>query len=187
MPADPLSNAPPDVYVADPEAAATSALLTSQELLAGSLMVHEVEVPAAVLDPGQPEARGGPRLVQLRPLKVATLALISKAAREDAALVPLLMIKESLVAPVLALEQVRQLHAGIVQFLVEQINRISGLEGDGSAAREAARSAIGQAHLRLARHYGWTPAQVAELTPGQLSVYLADLGAAHDSAVEGGP
>lgn len=185
MPADPFFNAPQDLSDADPEAA--SALLTSQELLAGSLLVHEVEVPAAVLNPGQPEAQGSPRRVQLRPLKVATLALISKAAREDAALVPLLMIKESMVAPVLALDQVRQLHAGIVQFLVQQINRISGLEADGSAAREAARSAIGQAHLRLARHYGWTPAQVAELTPGQLAVYLADLGTAPGSNAEGAP
>jgi len=182
MPADPFFNAPQDLSDAGGEAA--PALLTAQDLLAGSLLVHDVEVPAAVLNPGQPEATGSPRRVQLRPLKVATLALISKAARDDAALVPLLMIKESLTAPVLAPEQVRQLHAGMVQFLVQQINRISGLEADGGAARDAASSAIGQAHLRLARHYGWTPAQVAELTPGQLAVYLADLGTAPDSAAE---
>src|SRR5688572_27222496 len=83
-------------------------ILTAQELLAGSLLVHDVAVPAAVLRPGdEPDADAGK--VRLRPLKVATLALISKASREDPSLVPLLMIKESLVEPALALEQIRQM------------------------------------------------------------------------------
>ena len=150
-------------------------MLTPQELLAGGLLVHDVEVPPAVLNPGQPDDGGAVRRVRLRPLKVATLALISKAAHEDASLVPLLIVKESLVEPALTFDQVRQLHAGLVQFLVAEINRISGLEGDSGAARVAAASPIGEAHLLLARHYGWTPAQVAELSPGQVAVYLAGL------------
>ena len=147
-------------------------ILTAQELLAGSLLVHDVAVPAAVLRPGG-EADAGK--VRLRPLKVATLALISKASREDPSLVPLLMIKESLVEPALALEQIRQMHAGLLHFLVAAINRISGLDADGNAARGAATSVIGETHLQLARHFGWTPAQVAELTPGQVAVYLAGI------------
>ena len=148
-------------------------ILTAQELLAGSLLVHEVAVPAAVLQPGSEADSAGK--VRLRPLKVATLALISKAAREDPSLVPLLMIKESLVEPALALEQIRQMHAGLLHFLVAAINRISGLDADGNAARGAASSVIGETHLQLARHFGWTPAQVAELTPGQVAVYLAGI------------
>jgi hypothetical protein len=148
-------------------------ILTAQELLAGSLLVHEIAVPAGVLRPGSEADSAGK--VRLRPLKVATLALISKAAREDPALVPLLMIKESLVEPALALEQIRQMHAGLLHFLVAAINRISGLDADGNAARGAAASVIGETHLQLARHFGWTPAQVAELTPGQVAVYLAGI------------
>ncbi len=149
-------------------------ILTAQELLAGSLLVHDVAVPAAVLRPGgEPDADAGK--VRLRPLKVATLALISKASREDPSLVPLLMIKESLVEPALALEQIRQMHAGLLHFLVAAINRISGLDADANAARGAATSVIGETHLQLARHFGWTPAQVAELTPGQVAVYLAGI------------
>jgi hypothetical protein len=148
-------------------------ILTAQELLAGSLLVHEVAVPAAVLRPGDEGESAGK--VRLRPLKVATLALISKAAREDPSLVPLLMIKESLVEPALALEQIRQMHAGLLHFLVAAINRISGLGADAGAARGAATSVIGETHLQLARHFGWTPAQVAELTPGQVAVYLAGI------------
>ena len=115
-------------------------ILTAQELLAGSLLVHDVAVPAAVLRPGgAPDADVGK--VRLRPLKVATLALISKASREDPSLVPLLMIKESLVEPALALEQIRQMHAGLLHFLVAAINRISGLDADGE--RGARRRDIG--------------------------------------------
>jgi hypothetical protein len=150
-------------------------ILTAQELLAGSLLVHDVAVPAAVLYPGGQAGQGSPGRVRLRPLKVATLALIAKAAREDPSLVPLLMIKESVAEPALAVEQIRQMHAGLVHFLVAAINRISGLDSGETLARSASTSPLGEAHLQLARHFGWTPAQVAELTPGQVAVYLAGI------------
>lgn len=142
--------------------------LTAQELLAGGLLVHEIAVPAPVLSPGG-NAVGG--RVRLRPLKVGTLALISNASREDPSLVPVLMIKDSLVEPVLTIDQIRQMHAGLMHFLVESINRISGLDSD--AVQVASTSSLSEAHVQLARHFGWTPAQVAELTPGQVAVYLA--------------
>ncbi len=159
-------------------------LLTPQELLSGSLLVHDVLIPDSVLNPGQTGASDEKR-VRLRPLRVATLALISAAARDEPAIVPLLMIKESLVAPVLSFDQIRQMHAGLVQFLAAAINRISGLEQD-AAVRNASGSAIGAAHVELARHFGWTPAQVAELTPGQIAVYLAHISPAGRSPTGGG-
>jgi hypothetical protein len=144
-------------------------ILTAQELLAGSLLAYDVVVPASVLRPdGEIGTEGR---VRLRPLKVSTLALISRAAREDPSLVPLLMIKDSLLEPALALEQIRQMHVGLVHFLVSAINRISGLEV--AAVQDASASAVSEAHVLLARHFGWTPAQVAELTPGQVALYLA--------------
>lgn len=165
---------------------AEGALLSAQELLAGAQLVHEVELPAAVLYPGQPGADAARRMVRLKPLRIATLALIAKAAQDDPALVPLLMCKESLVAPALGLDQLRQLHAGLVQYLVGEINRISGFAADGNAIRAVVESPIGEAHLLLARHYGWTPSQVAELTPGQMAVYLAGLAPRDAAAEEGG-
>src|SRR5262245_35640620 len=140
-------------------------ILTAQELLAGSLLVHDISIPSAVLRPGSEAAGIATGKVRLRPLKVATLALVAKAAREDPSLVPLLMVKESLIEPALPLDQIRQMHAGLLHFLVAAINRISGLDSGESAARSASASVIGEAHLQLARHFGWTPAQVAELTP----------------------
>lgn len=151
-------------------------LLSAQDLLAGSSLVHTIPIPAAVLAPGGdggiPVVDG---VVRLRPLQVGKLALISRAAREDAGLVPLLMIKEALVHPVLDLDQIRHLHIGLVQFLVGRINALSGLAPDGDEAASASATPIGKTHLLLAQHFGWTPDQVSHLTPGQVAVYLAGI------------
>lgn len=146
--------------------------LTAQDLLAGSTVIHEVAVPAEVIQPrasGPAEAR----TVRLRPLSVGVLAVISRASRDDPALVPLLMMKESLVEPAITVEQARQMHIGLVHFLVGEINQISGLTADGETHAEHMASPATETHLLLARHFGWTPEQVSQLTPGQVMVYLA--------------
>ena len=150
--------------------------LTAQDLLAGSGLIHDIVVPQEILTPGaQPLEETGEGIVRLRPLNVAVLTLISRASREDPALIPLLMIKESLVEPVLALDQIRQMHVGLVRFLVGQINTISGLAADGGTLDETVDSPLGETHLLLAKHFGWTPEQVGQLTPGQVAVYLAGI------------
>jgi len=106
---------------------------------------------------------------------MATLTLISRAAREDVSLVPLLMIKESLVEPTLTLDQIRQMHVGLVHFLVSQVNKVSGLGADGEALEDTVNSPMGRTHILLAKHFGWTPEQVSQLTPGQVAVYLAGI------------
>lgn len=162
--------------------------LDAQELLAGSSLIHEVPIPVEVLSPGAEADAPGVKegTVKIRPLRLSSLALISQASKENPSLIPLLMIQEALTEPVLHLNQIRQMHAGLAHFLVEQINRISGL-ASGDDARDAAASTLGQAHLLLARHFGWSPEQVAELTPGQVAVYLAGIERllALDSAGEG--
>ncbi|HYW54900.1 MAG TPA: hypothetical protein VE826_13090 [Dongiaceae bacterium] len=164
-------------------------VLAAHDLLAGAAAVHAVEIPARVLRPapdGAPQENGTAGTVRLRPLSVGVLSLISRAARDDAGLVPLLMIKESLVEPALGLEQIRELHVGLVHFLIAQVNRISGLAPDGEALDEHGAAPMTQAHVLLARHFGWTPDQVAQLTPAQVAVYLKGLEtlAAWDSARE---
>ncbi len=152
----------------------TRTVLDAQDLLAGSAITHDVRVPQEILTPGaevlEDDEDG---IVRMRPLNVAVLTLVSRAAREDPSLIPLLMIKESLVEPVLALDQIRQMHAGLVQFLAEKVNFISGLGRDDEALEGTANSPLGQTHILLARHFGWTPEQVSQLTPGQVAVYLA--------------
>jgi hypothetical protein len=151
-------------------------ILSAQDLLAGSSIIHEIQIPPEILQPGSNSANGAVSgKIRLRPLSVATLTIISRAARDDAGLVPLLMIKESLVEPTLTLDQIRQMHVGLAHFLVSQINKISGLGADGEALNGAANTPISQAHILLAKHFGWTPEQVGQLTPGQVAVYLAGI------------
>jgi hypothetical protein len=150
--------------------------LSAEDLLAGSRLVHPVQIPAAILAPGdRPPAAPTTGLVQIRPLSLATMTLISRAARDDAALVPVLMIKEALVNPTLSIDQIRQMHVGLVHFLVSQINLLSGLDATGEVLEAAVSSSLGQTHLLLAKHFGWAPDQVEKLTPGQVAVYLAGI------------
>lgn len=153
----------------------TSAPLSAHDLLAGSTIVHSVEVPDAVLHPGAGEADGAPGCVSLRPLTIGTLVTISRAARDDRSLIPLLVIKEALVEPALGLDAIRRLHVGLVHHLVSRINEISGLTADGEPVDDVLGTPAARTHVLLARHFGWTPEQVAQLTPGQVGVYLAGI------------
>lgn len=151
-------------------------LLSAQDLLAGSGLLHELPIPEAIRLPGSSvSSPREARCVRLRPLSVGTLAIVSRAARDDPALVPLLMVKESMVEPAVTLDHVRQMHVGLVHFLIGEINRISGLGPDGEAYDEALNSPVAQTHVLLARHFGWAPEQVAQLTPAQVMVYLAGI------------
>jgi hypothetical protein len=155
-------------------------LLSAADLLSGSKVVQDVTIPAAILQPesGNGDVRDGAMrggCGRMRPLSIAVLTLISRAARDDPGLIPLLMIKEAVVEPVLTLEQIRQMHVGLAYYLVAQVNRLSGLAADGATLEDAADSPLGRTHLLLAKHFGWTPEQVSQLTPGQVAVYLAGI------------
>ncbi|MDZ8263307.1 hypothetical protein [Nostoc sp. ChiQUE01b] len=105
-------------------------LLNPDDLLFGAGTTFEIAIPSEVLYPGENSPpTTAEKTVQLRPITISTFQLIMKAARQDTGLIPLLMIKESLVQPNLSLEQVKQLHLGLVNFLIEQIRQISGLTG----------------------------------------------------------
>lgn len=108
--------------------------LNPEDLLFGGSNTFEVMVPPELLQlRSQTNTSGDSQppvmTVQLRPITIGTFQLIMKAAKQDTGLIPLLMIKESLVQPGLSLEQVKQLHLGLVHFLIEQIRQISGLTG----------------------------------------------------------
>lgn len=104
--------------------------LTPEDLLAGATLTFDVVVPLHLLHSQFTETEGdrlAQPIVQIRPLTIGTFQLIMKAAKNDAGLIPLLIIKESLVQPTLSLEQTRHLPLGLVNFLVDQIRQVSGL------------------------------------------------------------
>jgi len=147
------------------------AALTAQELLSGAAVTHRVTLPDDVAPPGHTGAD-----VVLRPLVLADIARLHKAAGTDGELASALMVQQSLVEPALSLEQVHRLPAGLVEHLLGEVNRISGLAIGAGELDAAVHAPLARACYVLAREFGWTPERCAELTLGQVLLYLEMIG-----------
>jgi hypothetical protein len=121
--------------------------------------------------------------VVLRPLVLADVQRLQRAARDDKALASVLMVQQSLVEPAVTIEQVNAMHCGLVEFLVAQVNRISGLGLGRDELDEVVRAPLARACFELARQFGWTPDQCASLTVGQILIYLEMLGSSPAAAL----
>ena len=148
-------------------------MLSAEDLLAGSGLTFEVEIPAEALSPaGGVTDDGGGRRIRLRPLTVHDLQLVSRAAKESDGLVATFMVHRALVEPAMTVAQVSAMHAGLAAFLLEQVNRISGISATNQQIVAASESPLAKAAFVLAREFGWTPAQVSDLTLGQVLLHL---------------
>jgi len=152
--------------------------LTADELLASATATFTVQLPANLLRPGRGPASGagedapvGGDIV-LRPLQVRDIDRAVRAAKEQRMLTSVLLVQQALVSPALTVEQVATLPAGVAQFLTEQVNAISGLTMDPDDLDRAVRAPLARACFILAREFGWTPNECAELTVGQVMLYL---------------
>jgi hypothetical protein len=143
-------------------------MLSADELLAGGALTHEVTVPPTLLGPTAP-ADGR---VRLRPLTVRDLTLISRAAKENDQLLSALMVQAALDEPRLALAQVNALPVGLLEFLLREVNRVSGIVLQDAAVQQAAADPLVRAAHLLSAEFGWTPDEVAGLTLGQMLVHL---------------
>lgn len=148
-------------------------MLTAEELLAGSSLTFEVEVPESVLQPAHGSAAGlAERCVRLRPLTVADLQLVVRAAKENDSLLGTLMVQRALVEPALSIADVAALHVGLVQHLLGEVNRISGIDATSAELTEVKDAPLARAAFILAREFGWTPDEIGELTLGQVLLHL---------------
>lgn len=151
--------------------------VTAEELLAGREMTFEVEIPAQILKPSLENGNGhakdvAAKKIQLRPLTVKDVQLIAKGAKDDEVLTSVLMIQKSVVEPALKQSDIAGMHSGLVRFLVDAINRISGLSTTEDEMKEIVESPIVRAFFVLAKEFNWTPQQVREMTVGQILGYL---------------
>ncbi len=148
-------------------------MLSAEELLAGGTLTFEVEVPEDVLHPNNVSATDvAARVIRLRPLTVKDLQLISRAAKEKDSLIATLMVQRALVEPEMSVAQVFTMHIGLVQFLLQQINQISGITTTTDQLSTAMEAPLTKAAFVLAQEFGWTPQQVNELTLGQIWLHL---------------
>ncbi len=160
-------------------------MLSAEELLAGSTLTYEVQIPAQILRPARSpalkhfalkdvagSATAETHSVRLRPLTVRDLQRISRAAKESDSLVATLMVQQALVEPKMSVAQVAALHVGLMQFLLQQTNKISGISATTEELSDAAEAPLVRAAFVLAREFGWTPQQVQELTLGQVLLHM---------------
>jgi hypothetical protein len=150
-------------------------MLSAEELLAGSSLTYEIAVPAPVLDPagaGRGRDASNGSTVRLRPLTVRDLQLIARASKESDTLAATLMVQRALVEPELTVAQVGAMHVGLAQFILQEVNRVSGIAATADDLSEAAEAPLAKAAFVLAREYGWTPDQVNALTLGQILLHL---------------
>lgn len=144
-------------------------MLTAEELLAGSSLRQEVEIPPKLLAGGDGQASA---TLALRPLTVRDLQKIRKASNGDENLSAALMIQHALIEPEMKADQVSALPAGLAQFLVEQINALSGIDTPKSALQEMVQAPLARACFVLAKEFGWSPEEVSGMTIGQILLYL---------------
>ncbi len=159
-------------------------MLSPEELLAGSRLSFTITVPKDVLIPdlqgtAGPEAKiageadgSDAATVKMRPLTVADLQIISRAAKENDTLLGVLMVQRSLIEPQLSVAEVSALHLGLMQFLLSQVNSISGLNISQRELENGARDPLARAAFLLAREFGWSPQEISELTLGQIMLHL---------------
>jgi hypothetical protein len=151
-------------------------MLTTDELLLGGTATHTVEIPPEVLRPAGDAGADGPSHVVLRPLLLADVQRIHQAAHESRDLASVLMVQQALVEPKATVDDVNRMHAGLVEFLLHEVNRISGLALGGDELEEAVQAPLARACFVLSREFGWTPDECARLTVGQVLLYLELLG-----------
>jgi hypothetical protein len=150
--------------------------LSAEDLLASGATTSTVTLPAALLggsgSSGSTGSTNGDGEVVLRPLLVRDVDRVVRAAREQRVLTSVLLVQQALVSPKMTVEQVGSLPAGLVQFLAERVNALSGLSMDEDDLERAVKAPLARACFVLAREFGWTPAECSELTLGQVLLYL---------------
>jgi hypothetical protein len=145
-------------------------VLTAADLLAGADAVREVEVPADLL--GGLPATPADRRVRLTPLTVNDLRLIARAARDNDELTAALMVQRSLTEPALTVRDVARMPVGLLQFLLREVNAISGISASEEQVAHAIEDPLAQAAFRLSQAFGWTPEQIGRLTMGEVLAHL---------------
>jgi hypothetical protein len=102
---------------------------------------------------------------------VRMLQQLTRAAKDNDGLLSALMLKESLVEPRLSLDQVNGLHSGLARFLLDAVNRVSGIS-PSRGLDEAVQAPLAKACFVLAKEFGWSPEEVGKMTMAQILLYL---------------
>ena len=105
-------------------------------------------------------------------MTIRDLQLATRAAKENDTLIAAIMVQQALVEPTMTIAQVATLPAGLVQFLLYHVNRLSGITTSQEQLHQALDAPLTKAAFILAKEFGWTPQEVNSLTLGQVLLQL---------------
>jgi hypothetical protein len=145
-------------------------VLSAADLLAGEGAVRDLEVPNELL--GGTAAPDADRRVQLKSLTVSDLRLIARAARDNDELTAVLMVHRSLVEPAMTIPEVSRMPVGLLEFLLREVNDLSGISASEEELARAIEDPLAQAAFRLSQAFGWTPEEIGRLTMGEIRTHL---------------
>ena len=86
------------------------------------------------------------------------------------------MVQRALVEPEVSIAEAAAMHVGLVEFLLGEVNRISGIEATHDDLAALADAPLAKATFVLADRFGWTPQEVSDMTLGQILLHLQMLG-----------
>lgn len=144
-------------------------MLSAAELLARAGATLDVEVPSALLAGA---AAAGDCRVRLQALTVDDLRLIARAARDNDQLTAALMVQRALVEPALSPSEVARMPLGLLQFLLAEVNALSGISASEEQVARAIQDPLTQAAFRLTQAFGWTPEEIGRLTMSEVLTHL---------------
>ena len=84
---------------------------------------YTIEIPEQVLS----WDNGTPHVFTIKPLTVQAFQLIAKAAKADQSLIPIFIVRETVIEPSLSVQQIKNMKVGLVNFLISEIKRVSGI------------------------------------------------------------
>ncbi len=121
---------------AEPPRSDAPITLSAEDLLLGTQTHYDLVIPPHILQPDlapqNAEQDDKPvasteKIVVIKPLSLKAFQLILNASKSNGDQIPTFMILESLVTPQMTAAQIGALPVGLVNFLVENIQLISGL------------------------------------------------------------
>ena len=145
-------------------------MLQAADLLAGAEGQADVEIPERFLPTDTEDRR-----VRVRALTVRDLRLITRAARDNEDLTGALMVRQALIEPTLSIDEVEALPAGILQLLLREVNRVSGIVASEQEVLAELEDPLVKASVLLSTELGWTTEEVGQLTMGEAMLHVAAL------------
>ena len=149
--------------------------LRTDDLLAGAGSVHKVAIPGGAAFRRRRQRQGAiAGEVALRPLTLRDVQRVTQAAKEDRVLTSALMVQQALVEPEAERRAGRRpcRPGSPASCWTRSMPPVGSRISARRDSTTAVKAPLARACFALSKEFGWTPTECAELTIGQVLLYL---------------